>query len=292
MSASPSKPPRESTYIIDSENTAEMARLIHQDRLTTKIMGGLLSEQSDLSNIHDILDIACGPGGWVLGVADTYRYIHVVGIDISPKMIEYARALAKAQKLENVEFQVMNALKPLNFPNDSFDIVNARFISAFMPPNAWPTLIQDCLRVCRPGGIIRLTEGETAISNSSATEKVAEMFNLAMKLAGQSLSPGGRQLGVTPMLERFLRDAGCENVQSKAHVLNFSAGMEAHNGWYQNSMVGTQLVQPFLVRTGVTTPQEFGPLYQQMLREIQEDWFCGIQFLLTAWGQKAQLLSK
>src|SRR5579859_3425866 len=126
MTASPSNPADANTYIIDNESTAEMARLIHQDRLTTKSMGGFLSEQSDLSNIHDILDIACGPGGWVLGVADTYRYIHVVGMDSSPKMIEYARALAKAQKLENVEFQVMNALKPLNFPNDSFDIVNAR----------------------------------------------------------------------------------------------------------------------------------------------------------------------
>jgi len=114
MPTSPFNPPDENTYVIDTENAAELARLLHQDRITTKSMGGLLSEQPDLSIIHDILDIACGPGGWALEVADTYRHMEVVGIDISESMIEYARALARAQKLENIEFLVMNALKPLS----------------------------------------------------------------------------------------------------------------------------------------------------------------------------------
>src|SRR6266566_3980781 len=131
-------------------------------------------------------DIACGPGGWALEVADRYPYIKIVGIDISKSMIEYARALAKAQKLKNVEFLVMNALKPLDFPNASFDLVNARFIHSFMPPHAWPVLLQECLRVCRPGGIIRLTEAETAITNSPASEKMAGMLTLALKKAGRS----------------------------------------------------------------------------------------------------------
>lgn len=59
----------ESTYVIDAENAAEMARLTRQDRLITKTMGGLFTEHSDLSGGHDVLDVACGPGGWVLDVA-------------------------------------------------------------------------------------------------------------------------------------------------------------------------------------------------------------------------------
>jgi len=207
-------------------------------------------------------------------------------------MIEYARALAKAQKLKNVEFLVMNALKPLDFPNASFDLVNARFIQGFMPSHAWPALLQECLRVCRPGGIIRLTETEAAITNSPASEKIAGMFTLALKKAGRSLSPEGRHLGIVTMLERFLRDAGCENIQSKAHVLSYSAGMEAHSGWYQNSMVGAQLLKPFLIKMQVTTQEEFDQLYEQMLRELEAEWFCGIEFFLTAWGKKKELLPK
>lgn len=292
MPTLPSNSSGENTYVIDVENAAELARLIYQDRLTTKSMGGLLAEQSEPSAIHDILDIACGPGGWALEVADTYRHMQVVGIDISESMIEYARALAKAQKLKNIEFRVMNALKPLVFPNDSFDLVNARFIFAFMPPGAWPMLIQECLRVCRPGGIIRMTEAETPISNAPAYEKMVEMFTLALKRAGQSLSPDGRHGGITTMLERFLRDGGCENVLGKAHILNFSAGIEAHSDWYHNYMVIFQLVQPFFIKMGVTTREELDQVYPQMLREMQAESFCAIQFFLTAWGKKPELLPK
>ena len=290
MPTSPTSPNNSSdknTYIIDSENVAEMARLLHQDRILTKSMGGLWFEQPELSNSHDILDLACGPGGWALEVADTQRNMHVVGVDISEKMIEYARALARGQKLMNIEFRVMNILKSLDFPNDSFDLVNARLIYSFMPPNAWPTLIQECLRVCRPEGTIRLTESETAVTNSAGSEKILGMLNLALKRAGQSFSPEGQHAGIVAMLERFLHDAGCVNVQSKAYVLNFSAGMEAHSGWYENAMVGAHLLKPFLLTTGVTTTEEFDQVYGQMLRELQDEKFCGVQFFLTAWGKKA-----
>ena len=112
------------------------------------------------------------------------------------------------------------------------------------------------------------------------------MFTLALKRAGQSLSPDGRHAGVVTMLERFLHGAGCVNIQSKAHMHNYSVGTEAHSGWYQNFMVVFKLLQPFLIKMEVTTQEEVDQLYQQVLRELQEEWFCGIQFFLTAWGKK------
>src|SRR5205807_8685362 len=121
----------ESTYVIDAENAAEMARLTNQDRLVTKVMGGLFPERSDHSTIHEILDIACGPGGWVLDVAHAYPEKRVSGIDISTLMIEYARYQAYIQSLNHVSFKIMDALEPLDFPDNSFDFVNARFISGF-----------------------------------------------------------------------------------------------------------------------------------------------------------------
>jgi hypothetical protein len=41
-----------------------------------------------------------------------------------------------------------------------------------MPTTAWPVLIQECMRITRPGGIIRLTEFDTyGTTNSPAVEK-------------------------------------------------------------------------------------------------------------------------
>src|SRR5258707_9893139 len=101
MSAPTGQPQNESSYIIDAEGAAEMARLVSQDQLTMKSMGGVLPEQTDVSGMHRVLDIACGPGGWVLDVAFEHPESRVVGIDISQTMIEYARVRSKDQKLEN-----------------------------------------------------------------------------------------------------------------------------------------------------------------------------------------------
>src|SRR5690242_951895 len=53
-------------FIGDHENVTEMARLLRQDGMLTEGMGGLLAErEQEASAIHSLLDLACGPGGWV-----------------------------------------------------------------------------------------------------------------------------------------------------------------------------------------------------------------------------------
>jgi len=274
-------------YFIGAESATELARLINQDRLLTENMGGLFPEFQDISSIHDILDIACGPGGWVLDVATAFPEIRAVGIDISDTMIEYARASAWSRGLDNASFLVMEALEPLEFADDSFDMVNARSIFGFMPRTAWPGLIQECMRITRPGGIIHLTEFDTyGTTNISAVEKINEIGLRAFKLAGQSFSPDGRSLGITPMLGRFLRDAGCINIQKKAHAFDFSLGTEAYETMYNNSQAFFKLFQPFLVKMKVATQEELDMLYQQALGEMMLDDFCGVWFYLSVWGEK------
>ncbi len=36
-----------------------------------------------LSQVHLVLDLACGPGGWAIDVARAYPNIDVMGVDIS-----------------------------------------------------------------------------------------------------------------------------------------------------------------------------------------------------------------
>jgi ubiquinone/menaquinone biosynthesis C-methylase UbiE len=281
--------PDGNNYFIDAESATEMARLINQDRLFTENMGGLFPESKDVSSMHDILDIACGPGGWVLDVATVFPEIRAVGIDISHTMIEYARARAWSRGLDNASFLVMEALEPLEFADDSFDMVNARSIFGFMPTTAWPGLIQECVRITRPGGIIHLTEFDTyGTTNIPAVEKINEIGLRAFKLAGRSFSPDGRSLGITPMLGRFLREAGCINIQKKAHAFDFSMGTDAHEAMYDNSRVIFKLSQQFLVKMKVATQEELDMLYQQALGEMMSDDFCGVWFYLSAWGEKPE----
>ncbi len=284
--ADSSKNENESTYVINAEDAAEMARLLDQDKLAMEVMGGIFPERTNLSNIYDVLDIACGPGGWVHEVAHAYPEVEVTGFDISKRMIEYARAHARVRKLDNAHFRVMDALKPLDFPNESFDLVNARTISPFMPPAAWPRLIDECMRILRPGGTIRLNEAEWGFANKAAFERYCWLINQALQRAGMSFSPNGLYIGITPMLSRFLRDAGCQNIKHMAHVFDYSAGTAVHGGYYQDLRTAFKLVQPFLVKTGIATQEELDRLYEQVMVEMQAEDYCSLSFLLTVWGQK------
>ena len=279
------------TYMLDSESTAEMTRLIRQDRLITQGMGGLFPERSDLEGIHRVLDIACGPGGWALEVAFTFPEVQVIGVDISQTMIAFARAQAQVQGLNNASFQVMDVTQRLDFPDTSFDLVNARALALFMPPVAWSGLMQECVRVLRPGGIIRLTDYEIGFTSAPAFEEISTLFTQGLKRAGQSFSPTGVHVGLVPMFGQFLRDAGCERIQHMAHAIDFSAGTEANQSFYHDMMVAFKLAEPFLLKWQVTTAEVYADLYQRMQIEILSEDFRSYWFVLTVWGHTVAKIS-
>ncbi len=284
MSTDP--PSKKGDYFIDVESGAEMTRLISHERFMTEAMGGLFSERSDIDSMHAILDLGCGPGQWVRDVAYEYPKIAVTGIDISDIMIDYARAHARVQGLDNAHFQVMDITKPLEFADNSFDLVNGRLI-AFLSPQQWTGLLRECMRIVQPGGVIRLTENDF-VTTSLATDTVFSLFYRALTRAGQSFSPTGRVLGITSKLSHLLKKAGCTNIQYKAHALDFSAGTAVHETYCKVTTVFITLMQPFLIGTGVTTQEELQNLLYQMELEMYSDDFNGVIFLLTAWGEKPQ----
>ena len=277
----------QNTYVIDNKSGAEMARLLDQDRLMTQGMGGLFPEREDLSGISRILDIACGPGGWAQEVAFAHPEIDVVGIDSSVAMIEHARTQAKMQRLENVRFEVMDAKKPLAFSDGSFDLINARLIVGFMSPAGWPELMRECLRLLRPGGVLRLTETEWPWVTSGALDRLLLLFARALYESGQSFSPTGAYLGITPVLRRILRDAGFTHIQGKAHCIDISSGTPAHQSYFNDVRSVFPLLQPFLQKWVGTTKEEMQSLHQEALTELLAEDFCGLWFIYTIWGEKA-----
>lgn len=279
---------RENVYFIDPDSGAEMARLLDQDRLLTKTMGGLFYglDEAEVSAARRLLDIACGPGGWAQEVAFAHPDKEVVGFDISQAMIEYARMQARAQGLPNASFHVMNALEPLAFPDESFDLVNARAIS-FMPPKAWPRLLQECRRILRPGGVLRLSEGDIPFTNKPAYGTLWRWLSLALHKAGQTFSPSGHTLGIMPMLPYLVDQAGFHNNRHVPHLIDGSFGSASYESSRQDTLVAARLFEPFVVELGVSTREEFRRAYQQMQAELGEEDFRSIAIMLTVIGTRA-----
>jgi ubiquinone/menaquinone biosynthesis C-methylase UbiE len=214
--------------------------------------------------------------------------VNVVGIDISNQLVDYADAQARVRWQGNASFQVMDILKPLEFDDESIDLINARFLFGVLPRAQWPKMLQECKRILHPGGIIRLTECEMPLTNSLAFEKLSGLFTRGLQLSGHSFSPDGRHIGVTPMLGGLLREAGFQNLRKKVHMVDASEGMEAYESCFQNYRVAFKLVEPFLIKLGLTTQEEFDGIYQQMLNEMSTDGFCAAWFYLTVAGAKPE----
>ena len=280
---------QENTYVIDSESGAEMARLTDQDRLFTEAAGSLFPPDLDLSTVSHVLDVACGPGGWGLEVAYRHPEIDVVGLDISNIMIQYANAQADVQHLSNARFQVGDVLKTLPFDANTFDVVNSRFMISFMLKEAWPHMLQELVRVLKPGGTLCLTEADDwGVSTSPSLEQMKRLVYKSAADAGRSLEPAGRHFGITPMLGEFFRQAGCQDIREQAGVLNASFGAKAYEGNYRNFQFLLQLIQPFLLKMHVATQDELNTLYDNVLVEMLSSDYRALWYFLRVWGRKPE----
>lgn len=276
------------SYVLPTESGAEMARLINQDMAVTEAMGDLFPAGLDLTNVHGILDVACGPGGWTREVATQLPDTEVVGIDISQTMVDYANAYVKVQQADNIYFLVMDATKVLDFPDASFDLVNARFITGFLHKELWPQVVKEFARVTRPGGFIVLTECDTSgDTNSELFEAMKVRITKAMARAGLSQHPLGLTYGATPMLAQHLRDAGCRDIRQQPHLLDFSAGSPAHQTMFENMRVAMKLAQPFYLKMSDVTQDELDKEYEAILQEMMQPHFRALWYFLTAWGIKS-----
>lgn len=271
------------TYIMDSRSGAEYARLSDQDRCVNEALGSLFPPAIDPNGVHDVLDAACGPGGWALSVASTFSRTHVTGIDINATMIGYAQAQAKVRRLDNVvRFQVMDVRKPLEFASHSFDLVNARFMASFLPRMEWPGTVKEFARVARSGGHIVLTESDVAgETNSAALTEVLHLVSDAMNLVHLYSESGVR---VTKSLEQSLRDAGCRDVQQTWHRLDYSLGTPPHSAMCETTIAGMRLAQPFLLSIGIASQERLAALFHQVEIDMFTEGFQSFWDFLTVWG--------
>jgi ubiquinone/menaquinone biosynthesis C-methylase UbiE len=287
MSESP-KPEKASTYIVQNRNDErELTRLTIQDDMVTREMGGVLPEQSDLTDIHRILDVACGTGGWLIDVAKTYPQMKVLeGIDISKRMIEYARSRAEmAQVSDRVNFRIMDALQMLEYPENYFDMVNMRFSIGFIRTWEWGKMLTEMQHVTRPDGIIRVTEGNISTSNSAALTQLYAMFSCAFEKAGHLFTPEQTTMGDN--LPRIFKQYGLHQVQTRAYDIEYLAGTPTGQAYCEDMTHMFKTAQPFIQKWGCAG-KDYETIYQQTLSDMQRPDFHATWQVVTIWGHVSE----
>jgi ubiquinone/menaquinone biosynthesis C-methylase UbiE len=274
-----------STYVVqDRSNEEELTRLQVQDQMLTAGMGGVLPEQPDPSIFRRVLDVGSGTGGWLIEAARTYPSMTLlVGVDVSERMVKYARSQAETRQVgDRVQFRAMDALRMLEFPHESFDLVNHRSAQGYLRTWDWPRLLQEYRRVARPGGVIRITEVNFAVeSGSPALNRLNHLTVQAFHQAGHYFTPEGD--GVISQLARLMQQHGVQNVKTCTYALEQRAGTPEGEHFYEDARLLYRTIVPFLQKW-TRVPEDYQAIYQQALGEMQQPDFVGRVDLLTAWG--------
>ena len=125
---------------------------IHAINLEIETIGQHIKEGDD------VLDVGCANGYSSLHHVDK-KPRSIVGVDFSEKMIEQANKIISNMKFDcKVSFEI-NDIRNLQFKEDSFDVVYTTRTLINLP--TWEGQkqgIEQCIRVCKPGGKIILSE--------------------------------------------------------------------------------------------------------------------------------------
>jgi ubiquinone/menaquinone biosynthesis C-methylase UbiE len=164
----------------------------------------LLIDLAQVGPEDTVLDVACGPGLVACTLAEIAR--QVTGTDLTPAMIEQARARQRAKGLTNLTWRVGDAV-PLPFLDAVFSVVVTRYsFHHFLDPRA---VLAEMARVCRPGGRVAVIDVFTS------SPEQAEAYDRVEKLRDPSHV---RALSVEELTGLF-RGAGLRDLKTAFYKL-------------------------------------------------------------------------
>ncbi len=141
-----------------------------------------------------ILEVGVGTG---LSLPDYGRHLEIVGIDLSPEMLDKARERVAGEGLDHVTGLHEMDASELGFPDASFDTVVAMYVMTVVPDPE--KVMRELQRVCRVGGEVML------VNHFSQTEGMRGWLERRM-------APFADKLGWRPVFD-INRVMVCDNLE-------------------------------------------------------------------------------
>lgn len=274
-----------SAYVVaDHLSAEELNRLRVQDALITASIGSVLPEQSNPNAFRRVLDVGCGPGGWLMALAKASPASDVlIGVDANRTFITAARAQAEAEQVSNqVEFHVMDALRMLEYPNDFFDLVTHRFGMSWVRSWEWRKLLQEYRRVTRRDGIVRCVEAELATGNSPAFTALRSLAQTAFHCAGYLFHP--ERSSLIPDLPPLFCACGLSDIQTHLLTLEYRANTLEGTQFAEDMRLAFRAIKPFLQKW-LRVPDNYDELCREAMSEMSHPGFVATLPLFTVWGR-------
>lgn len=173
---------------------------------------------ADLSEGHEILDVAAGTGEPSLTIARRFgSAIRITAVDGAEAMVAVAEEKRRKEGLSGVTFQQMKA-EALAFPSNRFDRVISRFGVMLFDDSLQG--LREMRRVMRPGGKMAIA----VWSEFHRIESLHLIWELIMKrLPSEARPPLPKMadLGPPGKLEALLKNAGFKQFEIKPLLLSY-----------------------------------------------------------------------
>lgn len=185
----------------------------------TKHTGGMAATRELLALCHvdqarEVLEVGSGIGVGAANLARDHG-CHVVGVDRSERMIEWARRRTREHGVADRVELVLASATELPFEDGRFDIAYAESVLAFVDDPA--RAIREMVRVTRPGGYIGLNESIWTRELTPELEALARDLGVEVRPAATWRS--------------LCDDAGLEDVVVKLRRIDPSAEVRNRLRW-------------------------------------------------------------
>ena len=154
---------------------------------------------ASLNSGESVLDLGSGAGfDCFLAAQEVGASGRVIGVDMTPEMVEKARANASQNDAEHVEFR-LGEIEHLPVSDDSIDVIISNCVVNLSPNK--PQVFDEAFRVLRPGG--RLAISDVVLTAAVPDDVRADPDSVASCVAGAS---------TIDRLESMLTETGFESV--------------------------------------------------------------------------------
>ncbi|KAI8613533.1 S-adenosyl-L-methionine-dependent methyltransferase [Chytriomyces sp. MP71] len=178
-----------------------------------------------------VLDVGCADGVWMDAVFARYPKAEYHGVDIAESMDE-------GHTLSSAKYEFGNVLEGLPYLDSTFDYVHQRMIFTGVPKAKWVAVIDELVRVAKPGAWIELVELDMKTYNAGPIDKMfADAVSAVMEKRGLDSIAGSNLMSYVSQFNAISNDSGIQltNVTTKV--------VSSPKGW--NGQVGDAVIKDY-----------------------------------------------
>ena len=206
----------------------------------------------------------------------------VVGLDIVPPGNIAPLLASQGAQAANISFVAADLLKPLPFPDATFDYVHQQCMFEDLPAQHWPQILRELARITRPGGWVECVEPAEEIFDAGPGYQRLGAWTARM-CRERGLDPD-----MGPKLRLLLHGAGLEQIVERVAPAFPDRTPSRERRLWQAQAIGVYetAIRDALLAAGIVTEDRYAAVLAQTRDEFTQARYANSDIIYVAYGRK------